>query len=322
MSENLKSGTIFEKGSWQAAINEAGKLFDKSADSRKKAGALLWKGAVSAIALWEETGNDADDLYNEILGILGEARKGDASKIKTVAVASKTKGLDTGQYNNLSRAYAEAVKMTKTAKVERAEDDAATEAVEQIAASAPKSTSKPEGAAQILLSQGVDNAARLMLDALPNDESRRSLIRAFADQFSAMQKQAKAEADAVRKAEAEAKREAAKAEREKAAAEKKAEREAAAAKKAEENKAASKSKKGAPAKKGRPVKADPEVTAEVEAVEDNEEDDLLAEFDAIEDNDADEAEEFTETQAAASQALQAKAAKKGVPVQRKGRPVR
>jgi hypothetical protein len=316
MGENLKSGTIFEKGSWQAAINEAGKLFDKAGESRKKAGAMLWKGATSAIALWEETGDDADVLYNEILGILGEARKGDASKIATVARASKTKGLDTGQFNNLSRAYAEAVRLTKTERQNVEEDSAADEATEAIKASAPKSTSKPEGAAQIVLAQGVDEAARLLLSALPNDDSRRALIRAFADEFAGMQKQAKAEADAVRKAEAEAKREAAKAEREKVAAEKKAEREKVAAEKAAASKAAAKTK-GKPAPKGRPAKAEPVEENMEEPVEDDS-DDL---FDMVDEDESSEVE-FTEEQAAASEALKTKAAKKGVPVARKGRPVR
>lgn len=220
-------GTIFDKGSWQHALNASGRLYDKSGTDRKKASILLWQAATSAIAEWaQDTSEDenAEGMYGEMIGILGEHRKGDVSKIKTVALAVANADLDTGKFTNLSRAYAEARRLTHTAKVEKAEDAIAEEVIEAIAESAPKSATSPTSAAMILLSKGIDGAVVAILDALNgaagehNPEAHRAFLRALTTEVSSRvaakaqaEKEAAAAARAQEKAEAKAKAEAAKA---------------------------------------------------------------------------------------------------------------
>lgn len=177
MSKNIK---------WQDTLSESAKLFDRGTAAKKKAGELLWKGAIAAIESHDATADpSAEVLWNEIVEVTG--RKPDASKIKAVAVAVATTGLDLAEFSNLSRAYAEAIRRTKTVKVEADEDDAADKAVESILGSAPKTTSKPEGAALILLAEGVDTAVDLLLDALgkENGEAHRAFLRAVANGVAA-----------------------------------------------------------------------------------------------------------------------------------------
>lgn len=181
--------TVYDKGSWQSTLQRAGSLFDKSAGERKRATALLWTGAQSGIEDWLPNASDdvnAENLYSEVIGILGKSRKGDASKIKTVALAVKNHGLVVSVYPNLSKAYAEARRLTQTVAQEKSEDAAADKAVEAAAANAPKSSSTPEGAALILIAQGMDELARLLLDALgaTNDAAHRALMRAISQEIA------------------------------------------------------------------------------------------------------------------------------------------
>lgn len=176
-----------EKGTWQATLHKSAVLFDRSGKARKQASNLLWEGAKAGIESWlPEADNDvsAEGLYTEIMDLLGKPRKGDASKIKTVALAAKNNGLVLSIYPNLSKAYAEATRLTKTVQVHAAEDEAAEKAIEDLAAHAPKSSSTPEGAAQIVLAQGVDEAARLLLDALGKDNAaaHRAFMRAVSQE--------------------------------------------------------------------------------------------------------------------------------------------
>lgn len=162
---------------WQDTLKKSVTLLNRSTKDRKQASALLWSGAQTAIEEWQpsaDTDAQGEGLYAEVLDALGEGRKGDASKIKSVALATVEHGLVLSQYDNLSKAYAEATRLTKTVKIHAAEDEAADEAVQKIAATAPKSSSKPEGAAQIVLSKGVDDAARLLVDALVGEGKHKS----------------------------------------------------------------------------------------------------------------------------------------------------
>lgn len=179
----------YEKGTWQATLNRSATLFDKSAGERKRATVLLWQGAVAGIEDWLPNSDEdvsAENLYSEVQAILGKPRKGDASKIKTVALATKNNGLILSLYPNLSKAYAEARRLTQTVAQEKSEDAAAEKAIEALAASAPKSSGTPEGAAMIVLSQGVDEAARLLLDALgaTNDAAHRAFMRAISQEIA------------------------------------------------------------------------------------------------------------------------------------------
>lgn len=174
---------------WQETLTKSATLFDRSAKGRKQASALLWDGAQVAIEEWignSDTDVHAEVLYSDVLDILGTSRKGDVSKIKSVALAVKNNGLVLSLYPNLSKAYAEARRLTQTVQQHAAEDHAADEAVAEIQQNAPKSSSTPEGAALIVLSKGVDEAARLLLDALgaTNTAAHRSLLRAISQEIA------------------------------------------------------------------------------------------------------------------------------------------
>jgi hypothetical protein len=248
----------FAKGTWQEALQRSSTMLDRSAKARKLASSLLWKGAVEGITEWLSSTDDVngEGLYATLLDALGTARKGDASKIKTVALAVRNNGLDLSAHPNLAKAYGEATRLTKTVKEQEAEDDAAEEAIANI--EAPKSTSSVDGAAALLLSKGVDGAVVAILDALGKDnfDAHRAFLRAVSGEInSRVQHQRDAEA-AEKKAEA---------------AKKKAEADAARAEKEKEKKAAAKAKgKAAPKKatakpaatKAKPKAAEPVVEDE------------------------------------------------------------
>lgn len=175
---------------WQSVLAKSASLQTKAGKDRKRASALLWDGAKAAIDEWSfdaaDTDSDAEQLYADVLEALGAGRKGDASKVKTVALAVSGHGLDLEVFPNLAKAYGEAVRLTKTVKIHAEEDAAADAAIEDIAANGPKSSSKPEGAAFIVLSQGVDEAARVLLDALGkgNTSAHRALLRALSQEIA------------------------------------------------------------------------------------------------------------------------------------------
>jgi hypothetical protein len=173
---------------WQETLNRSAALFGKSDMDRKKASALLWEGGKSAIESWMPVSDEdasAENFYNEVKTALGEARKGDASKIKTVALAVKENGLVLATYPNLSKAYAEAKRLTTTVQAQADEDAAAEKAVEALG-SVGATASTPEDAAKVVLSKGVDEAARLLLDALgaTNDAAHRALARAISSEIA------------------------------------------------------------------------------------------------------------------------------------------
>jgi hypothetical protein len=193
-TDSTDNAVEYEKGSWQESLAQSSTLLDRSTKARKRASALLWTGAQVGIEEWmpnSDTDVSGENLYNEVLNILGRPRKGDASKIRTVAVAVKDHGLILSVHPNLSKAYAEAVRLTKTQAANAAEDNAAEKAIESL--SVPNSTTTPEGAAAILLSKGIDGAVVAILDALGanNFDAHRALARALSTEIAARVQAAK-----------------------------------------------------------------------------------------------------------------------------------
>jgi hypothetical protein len=133
--ETTTTPVSFEKGSWQESMAKSTVLKERAGKATKQAGVLLWTGAKKAIEEWidnSENDESGENLYAEAKTALGVARKGEANKIKTVAVAVKEHGLVLGVYPSLTKAYAEAVRLTKTVAAQADEDDAAEKAVESI----------------------------------------------------------------------------------------------------------------------------------------------------------------------------------------------
>lgn len=169
---------------WRDDMRKAGELKDRAAHNNKAAGARLWRACQAGITEWLPTAADdmgGESIYGEFLEAYGESRKGDCSKMKTVAVAVRDHGLAVEVFDNLSKAYAEARRLTKTVAEEAAEDAVAEKTIEALAAEAPHSASTPENAAKILLAKGLDEAARLLVDTLgaENYDAHRALVRAL-----------------------------------------------------------------------------------------------------------------------------------------------
>lgn len=185
---------VYAKGSWQESLHKSSALNDRSQQAKKKAGAMLWDGAQTAIEEWlptSDTDVSGEGLYNAVKTALGAARKGDANKIKTVALAVKGRGLILSLYPNLSKAYGEAKRLTETVQVQADEDDAADKAISGI--EVPKSTTTVDGAAAILLGKGIDGAVVAILDALGanNEAAHRAFMRAVSVEIAARVQAAK-----------------------------------------------------------------------------------------------------------------------------------
>lgn len=259
-----------EKGSWQEALTKSAGLLVKSEKDRKRASTMLWDGAKAGIENWLPGTDDenAEQFAGEVLDLLGKERKGDASKIKTVALAAKNNGLDLDAQPNLSKAYAEARRLTQTVVQHSEEDEAAEEVIANI--DAPKTATTAEGAAKIVLAKGVDEAARLLLDALgdQNHAAHRSLLRAVSEEVGGRvraEKEAEVEARKAEAAKKKADREARAAAK---AAEKAAEKKAAVTPKAKAPKAVAKASTKAKPKAAKNTEAPtaeplPEVDADV-----------------------------------------------------------
>lgn len=211
----VEPAPVFEKGSWQESLQKSSTSLARSASAKKTASILLWKGATEGINDWlvnhAEEDATAEGLFERVCTALGRSRKGDASKIRSVAVAVRTKGLDLNEFPNLSQAYSKATALTRTAREHAVEDDAAEKAIEAI--EPPKSTSSVDGAAALLLSKGVDGAVVAILDTLGKDnfEAHRAFARSLASEIvsrasaakTAQQEHAKVEAEKARAAKAE-----------------------------------------------------------------------------------------------------------------------
>lgn len=197
------AAVTYEKGTWQEKMNRSAVIIEKTVKAKKTAGILLWTGAVEGINAWlpsSATDVSAEAFGNEVLTVLGTSRKGDASKIKTVALAVRNNGLILADYPNLSKAYAEATRLTKGLKQEAAEDIAAEEAIASIVA--PKTATTQESAAALLLSKGIDGAVVAILDALGKDsfEVHRSFLRAVSTEINSRQQATKNAEIAAKKA--------------------------------------------------------------------------------------------------------------------------
>lgn len=184
----------FAKGTWQHDLHESSTLLDRAGKAKTRASGLLWNGATEGINEWLPNSSDdvnGEALYSLVIEALGTARKGDASKIKTVALAVRNNGLVLSTFPNLSKAYAEATRLTKTVQVQKDEDDAAEKAIESI--EAPKTTGSIEGAAALLLSKGLDGAVVAILDALGanNEAAHRAFMRAVSTEVAARVQAAK-----------------------------------------------------------------------------------------------------------------------------------
>lgn len=272
---------------WAKTLAASEKARVSAEASGKKATALLWDGAVGAITEWDQSGDpDGNELYEQVKTALGgDHRKGDASKIRTVAMAVANHNLDIDEHPSLSKAYNAARDLMK-GEPQRNAEDAAAEAVTS-AITPPSEPSTPEDAAKILLAEGVDETARLLVAAMGRDNgpAHRSMVRAIASEVAAVskavaneKKEAEKEQREADKAEAAAKIETAKAEKAEAKAKPAPVKKSATTKKAEPvsaskgdpNKKALPPKKAAP-KKAAPVKAKPVETSDM--------DDLLDEVD-------------------------------------------
>jgi hypothetical protein len=190
----------FAKGSWQATVQQSSVLFKRSGDAKKRASVLLWQGSTSAIAEWEtqsDTDVNGEGLAADLLIIMGTSRKGDVSKIKTVALAVRNNGLDTGRFPNLSKAYAEAIRLTKTAKAEAEEDTAGDEAIAAVAEDAPKTATTVESGIKmaLALAKDFDEFFKVMLDVVnhggdENVAAHRAALRSLAQEVSGRAKPA------------------------------------------------------------------------------------------------------------------------------------
>lgn len=186
---------------WAETLRAAARKLDTAAVTAREGNSLVWLGGAAAIAD-VTSGSDYDGIafYEQVLGALGQPRKGTASKLRTVADAVVEHGLDTSEHKSLAAAYNAARALNRTRTVEVAEDTALDEALSALIA--PKSTSTIEGAAKLLLSKGEDEAVRQIFDAIGGDNfaALRSFVRAATQELSgrvkASQEAAKKEAAA------------------------------------------------------------------------------------------------------------------------------
>lgn len=100
---------------WESLLNESADYWRKATENKREASKFLWLGAKAAIRTWgaNEMNDDlmGEYLYRATLIALGGTRKGSASKIKTVALATKLYGLDIDAYGSLNAAYLEAQRL-------------------------------------------------------------------------------------------------------------------------------------------------------------------------------------------------------------------
>lgn len=103
---------------WQDLLVASRTASDEAARAaalRKQAGAYLWAGAQALIEqwlTWDATGDpEALVLYANALEAIGKSRKGQASKIKTVALAARDLDLHPHCYSSLSEAYRNAKRL-------------------------------------------------------------------------------------------------------------------------------------------------------------------------------------------------------------------
>lgn len=110
MSDSLTTSKRVPK--WREFLETSAEHHALGKDARREAGRYLWLGAKAAIKAWRPSSDPtADRLYRNTLIAMGGARKGCASKIKTVALATVAYGLDVNAYGSLGAAYTAAHRM-------------------------------------------------------------------------------------------------------------------------------------------------------------------------------------------------------------------
>lgn len=86
----------------------------RAAAARRRAGTYLWAGAKALIEVWNcDEDPDGDLLYSRALDSLGKTRKSAASKIRTVALATRDVDLHTQCYSSLNEAYRNARRLSE-----------------------------------------------------------------------------------------------------------------------------------------------------------------------------------------------------------------
>jgi hypothetical protein len=81
---------------------------------RRQAGEYLWAGAKALIEEWDsDIDPEGDSLYASALDAIGKARKSAASKIRTVALATRDLDLHVQCYGSLNEAYRNARRLAE-----------------------------------------------------------------------------------------------------------------------------------------------------------------------------------------------------------------
>jgi hypothetical protein len=84
------------------------------AQLRREAGAYLWAGAKALIETWDcDADPEGDALYSTALDAVGKNRKSAASKIRTVALATRDVDLHVQCYGSLNEAYRNARRLAE-----------------------------------------------------------------------------------------------------------------------------------------------------------------------------------------------------------------
>lgn len=101
--------TNTDQPGWAVLLSQSRTAADEAARItalRRQAGVYLWAGARALIDDWNsDIDPDADLLYHSALDAVGKNRKSSASKIKTVALATRDFDLHPDCYGNLNEAY-------------------------------------------------------------------------------------------------------------------------------------------------------------------------------------------------------------------------
>mgnify|MGYP003502974307 FL=1 len=157
---------------------------ESAAGMRTQASKTLWQGAVMVIDNRDPQDKDRSTLAQNVIDAMGKHRKGDASKIKKVALAAD-RGLDIRDYPNLSKAYNAACAIIDPKVDKDAADVAAADSIAATIDPAKPELSPEDAAAALVLSKGMRTAAVLLLDALKEDaQAGRGLLVALTTEMA------------------------------------------------------------------------------------------------------------------------------------------
>ena len=169
---------------------------ESAAGMRTQASKTLWQGAVMVIDNRDPQDKDRSTLAQNVIDAMGKHRKGDASKIKKVALAAD-RGLDIRDYPNLSKAYNAACAIIDPKVDKDAADVAAADSIAATIDPAKPELSPEDAAAALVLSKGMRTAAVLLLDALKEDaQAGRGLLVALTTEMAQRADYAKQKATA------------------------------------------------------------------------------------------------------------------------------